>query len=149
MRPFHSGYPYVFDIVCDIGAYRDLHRHRRCQQVRQQFGDRLGVERPRAVDEAGAGGIFDDALRAAEAARERIRGVSEPASQYLLPFASRCRSLFKMDFAEAEYIARVRSGVKGHISYRRVAWGIKERVAELDPELGGLIRATHPTSRTR
>ena len=144
MRPFHSGYPYVFDIVCDIGAYRDLHRHRRCQQVRQRFGDRLGVERPRAVDEAGAGGIFDDALRAAEAARERIREVSEPASQYLLPFASRCRSLFKMDFAEAEYIARVRSGVKGHISYRRVAWAIKERVAELDPELGSLIRATHP-----
>ena len=30
-----------------------------------------------------------------------------------------------MDFAEAEYISRLRSGVKGHFSYRDVAWGMK------------------------
>ena len=30
-----------------------------------------------------------------------------------------------MDFAEAEYIARVRSGVKGHFSYRDIAWKMK------------------------
>lgn len=144
MRPFRSGYPYIFDIVCDIGAYRDLHRHRRCLQIRQQFEDDLGAERPPAVDEAGAGRLYDEALLEAAAARRRIGAVSQPASHYLLPFAARCRSLFKMDFAEAEYIARVRSGVKGHISYRKVAWGIKERVTELDPELGRLIRATHP-----
>ena len=53
-------------------------------------------------------------------------------------------SPFKMDFAEAEYIARVRSGVKGHISYRRVAWEMRERIVELEPALGELIHATSP-----
>ena len=56
----------------------------------------------------------------------------------------RVRALFKMDFAEAEYIARVRSGVKGHISYRRVAWEMRERIVELEPALGELIHATSP-----
>ena len=32
-RNFRGG-PYVYDIVMDIGAYRDLHRHRRCHQQR-------------------------------------------------------------------------------------------------------------------
>ena len=144
MRPFRSGYRYVFDIVTDIGAYRDLHRHRRCQQIRQTFGDRLGFERPELLKAARADALYDGALRAASETREAIRQVSEPASHYLLPFAARCRSLYKMDFAEAEYIARVRSGVKGHFSYRKVAWEMRERILEVEPDLGRLIHATPP-----
>ena len=144
MLPFRGGYRYVFDIVCDIGAYRDLHRHRRCQQVRQRLGDRLGCERPDLLDEAGIGDRYDMALAAVSKAREAVAEVSGTASHYLLPFAARCRSLFKMDFAEAEYIARVRSGVKGHVSYRRVAWEIRQRILEVEPDLGRLIHATPP-----
>jgi hypothetical protein len=50
-----------------------------------------------------------------------------------------------MDFAEAEYISRVRSGVKGHISYRTVAWEMLQRILEREPDLGELIHATPPT----
>ena len=144
MLPFRGGYRYVFDIVCDIGAYRDLHRHRRCQQVRQRLGDRLGCERPELLDEAGVGDRYDRALAAVAEARKAVAEVSGTAHHYLLPFATRCRSLFKMDFAEAEYIARVRSGVKGHLSYRKVAWEIRQRILEVEPDLGRLIQATPP-----
>ncbi|HEY1577067.1 MAG TPA: FAD-dependent thymidylate synthase, partial [Terracidiphilus sp.] len=41
--------PYVFDIVMDIGAYRDIHRHRRCQQFRQYYTNRLGYDTPALV----------------------------------------------------------------------------------------------------
>ena len=143
--PFRSGYSYIFDVVTDIGAYRDLHRHRRCQQIRQRFSGDLGCARPEHVDAAGVGERYDNALKGAEAARKRIAATSEPASHYLLPFAARCRSLYKMDFAEAEYISRVRSGVKGHIAYRKVAWEMRERILERDPELGRLIKATPPS----
>ena len=142
--PFRSGYGYIFDVVTDIGAYRDLHRHRRCQQIRQRLSDKLGCMRPDLVDAAGVGERYDHALECAAAARGRIAATSEPASHYLLPFAARCRSLYKMDFAEAEYISRVRSGVKGHIAYRKVAWEMRERILERDPELGRLIEATPP-----
>ena len=142
--PFRSGYGYIFDVVTDIGAYRDLHRHRRCQQIRQRLSGDLGCARPDLLDEAGAGELYDRALARAAAAREYVAETSEPASHYLLPFAARCRSLYKMDFAEAEYISRVRSGVKGHIAYRKVAWEMRERILERDPELGRLIEATPP-----
>ena len=104
----------------------------------------MGCERPELLDEAGVGDIFDRALAAAADARAAIRDASEPASHYLLPFAARCRSLFKMDFAEAEFIIRVRSGVKGHISYRRIAWEMRERIVEAEPDLGRLLHATPP-----
>ncbi len=142
--PFRSGYGYIFDIVTDIGAYRDLHRHRRCQQIRQRLSDKLGCARPDLLDAAGVGERYDRALARAKAARERIAETSEPASHYLLPFATRCRSLYKMDFAETEYISRVRSGVKGHIAYRKIAWEMRERILERDPELGRLIEAVPP-----
>ena len=145
MREFRGGYAYVFDVVCDIGAYRDLHRHRRCQQIQQTFTDQLGFETPELLAEAGAEGTYFEAIEEVAKARRAIETVSEQASHYLLPFAARVRSLFKMDFAEAEYIARVRSGVKGHISYRTVAWEMRERIVEVEPDLGDLIQATPPS----
>lgn len=144
LREFRGGYGYVFDIVTDVGAYRDLHRHRRCQQFRQEYTDVLGHETPALLDEAGLRSVYDSALAEAAAARAKLKASSEEASHYLLPFATRVRSLYKMDFAEAEYIARVRSGVKGHISYRTVAWEMRKRVLELEPDLGELIKATPP-----
>jgi hypothetical protein len=139
-RAFRGG-PYAFDIVMDIGAYRDLHRHRRCHQFRQTFGGHLEYDTPPAVGAAGAAEIYDNAMRAAF---DEIHQLPAPGSHYLLPFGARSRFLFKMDFAEAEYIARVRSGVKGHFSYRKIAWQMKEKLEQLEPELGRQIEATPP-----
>jgi thymidylate synthase ThyX len=139
-RAFRGG-PYVFDIVMDIGAYRDMHRHRRCQQIRQEYTSDLGFETPKAIADAGLGSEYEAALSdAAHVASE----LPAPARQYLLPFASRSRFLFKMDFAEAEYIARLRTGVKGHFSYRNIAWQMKCEMERIEPELSRLVHATPP-----
>lgn len=127
---------YVYDIIMDIGAYRDLHRHRRCQQFRQPYDGRLGWAKP-----DGAPAFYDGVMEKAWAVMHTL---PEPGSHYLLPFAARGRFLFKMDFAEAQYIARLRSGVKGHFSYRRVAWAMKERMEKLEPELAHLMTGTPP-----
>jgi thymidylate synthase ThyX len=140
LREFRGGL-YVFDLVIDIGAYRDLHRHRRCQQYRQEYTGSLGYETPPAIAEAGLTETYGDAL---ESALRTGASLPQPGGQYLLPFASRSRFLFKMDFAQAEYIARVRSSVKGHFSYRQVAWDIREKLGELEPELGRILEATPP-----
>ncbi len=135
-RHFRSA-PFVFDFVMDIGAYRDLHRHRRCQQFRQQYTNRLGYETPEVVAKCGAEEEFSQALSEADAAMQQL---PQPAAQYLLPFSARSRFLFKMDFAELAYISRLRSGVKGHFSYRKIAWEMKQA-------LHGWIRCSASSSK--
>ena len=56
---------YAYDLAIDIGAYRDLHRHRRCQKFRQAYSGELGFETPRMVGESGATEIYDTAMRQA------------------------------------------------------------------------------------
>jgi thymidylate synthase ThyX len=140
LRNFRAA-PYVYDIVMDIGAYRDLHRHRRCQQFRQSYSAHLGFETPEAIREAGLSARYEALV---QATRNVLAALPQPGAQYLLPFATRSRFLFKMDFAEAEYIARLRSGVKGHFSYRKIAWEMKQKMSALEPELGRLMEATPP-----
>jgi thymidylate synthase ThyX len=140
LRSFR-GAPYVFDIVMDIGAYRDLHRHRRCQQFRQSYSARLGFETPDAIEAAGLSERYTVLLAQA---LNLAAILPSPGADYVLPFATRSRFLFKMDFAEAEYIARLRSGVKGHFSYRKIAWEVKQKMSALEPELGRLMEATPP-----
>ena len=141
LREFRGG-PYVFDIVMDVGAYRDLHRHRRCQQYRQAYTGSLGYETPEAIEAAGLAAEYRAVMEDALAVRSTLPA---PAADYLTPFGARSRFLFKMDFAEADYICRLRSGVKGHFSYRRVAWEMKEALARLEPELGRYLEATPPS----
>jgi thymidylate synthase ThyX len=132
---------YCYDMVIDIGAYRDLHRHRRCQQYRQDYSGELGYDTPELVSKCGAGRIFKEVM---ESTWRTMRELPAPGAHYLLPFGARSRFLFKMDFAEAEYISKLRSGVKGHFSYRNIAWQMKLKMEELEPELGRLIDATPP-----
>jgi thymidylate synthase ThyX len=140
LRAFRTA-TYVYDIVCDIGAYRDLHRHRRCQQFRQTYTAALGFETPPALAAAGVSAMYEQLMAEAAAAYAQLGA----AAEYILPFGARSRFLFKMDFAEAEYISRLRSGVKGHFSYRSLAWEMKRKMEALEPALGGLIDAVPPS----
>ena len=148
LRPFCAGQKFRFDILMDIGAYRDLHRHRRCVQIHQDYCFDHSFDTPREVLEAGHDEAYTAAMqRAADAGRRlaaslAARGESTQPAQYLLPLAYRTRTLFKMDFAEVVYISELRTGVAGHWSYRSVAYQMYERVAERHPALAGYFRVT-------
>ncbi|MDE3105165.1 MAG: FAD-dependent thymidylate synthase [Acidobacteriota bacterium] len=149
LRSFSAGQVFRFDILMDIGGFRDMHRHRRCVQLLQGFTDLHGYEQPEcpgqpSLAEAGLAEAYDGAMAAAYSSYRALRDSGEPeaaqSAQYLLPLGTRCRSMFKMDFAEALYIAELRSGVAGHFSYRRVAWEMYRAVAARHPALGRLFR---------
>ena len=149
LRGFKSGDGFRFDILMDIGGFRDMHRHRRCVQLIQQFSNVHGYEEPvcpgqPSLAEAGLDGLYREAMAGAFAAYERVRasGVAEAAesAQYLLPLGTRCRAMFKMDFAEALYISELRSGIAGHFSYRLVAWEMYRALAARHPALAPLFR---------
>jgi thymidylate synthase ThyX len=156
-REHRAGYALTFDVLVDLGSFRDLHRHRRCVQVRQPLTWAHAFERPEdvfasglgshaALDalEAGLGELYVDALLKAEHAAAQVHGASDQAGDYLLPLAYRTRCLFKLDWAEAAYIVEQRTQPQGHFSYRRVAWGIYTALRERHPKLAEPIRAVDP-----
>ncbi|MGH7897346.1 MAG: FAD-dependent thymidylate synthase [Candidatus Binatia bacterium] len=138
---FQSGYRFLFDVLMDVGGWRDLHRHRRCQQVRQPLGFEHGYEVPAPFAEAGVEAPYRSVMDQAAAVGANL---GPEVAAYLLPFGYRMRCLFKMDYAEVEYISRLRSGVKGHFSYRNVAWEMKQALATRHPFLAAQIEATPP-----
>ena len=157
LREHRGGYSLVFDVLVDLGSFRDLHRHRRCVQVQQPLTWAHGFERPETVFEqglgtqaastalaAGLGDAYVEALLTAEQAASGVHGASPLGADYLLPLAYRTRSLFKMDWSEAAYIIEQRTQVQGHFSYRRVAWAMYEALRARHPKLAAPIRATDP-----
>jgi thymidylate synthase ThyX len=155
LRAFHAGASLRFDILMDIGGFRDMHRHRRCTQIIQPFTALHGYETPTSGDlgpdvnilaEAGVLAEFQSAVALAHAASARVAASAAPeaaqSALYLLPLATRIRSLFKMDFAEAQYIIELRSGPAGHFSYRRVAWEMFLALKRQHPALAQQIRVT-------
>ena len=159
LRAFHAGAALRFDILMDIGGFRDMHRHRRCTQIIQPFTALHGYETPTSADlapdvnllaEAGVLAEYQSAIDAAHAASAQIALSHAPeaaqSALYLLPLATRIRSLFKMDFAEAQYIIELRSGPAGHFSYRRVAWEMFLALHRQHPTLAAHIRITDFTN---
>jgi thymidylate synthase ThyX len=155
LRAFHAGAALRFDILMDIGGFRDMHRHRRCVQIIQPFTALHGYETPTCGDlaadvnllsEAGVLAEFQSAIEQAHRASAQIASSQAPeaaqSALYLLPLATRIRSLFKMDFAEAQYIAELRSGPAGHFSYRRVAWEMYLALQRQHPSLAAHVRVT-------
>jgi thymidylate synthase ThyX len=157
LREHRAGYPLTFELTMDVGAFRDMHRHRRCIQVVRDPDPADGFDDPAEVFAAGLGeagaalaaesGLVEryrSTLARAFEAAEELRPALGDEALYLLPLAARVRSLFKMDYAEAAYIAELRTGPTGHFSYRRVAWAMYQALKERHPLLAESVRATDP-----
>jgi len=143
-RAFSAGHEFRFDILMDIGGFRDMHRHRRCIQIMQDFTTAHGYDTPPEVEAAGISANYDSAMQRAAGGVEKLAasGGAEATenSQYAIPLAFRKRTLFKMDFAEAVYISELRTTPAGHASYRNVAYAMYEAVAKKHPGLAKYFR---------
>jgi thymidylate synthase ThyX len=143
-RAFSAGQEFRFDILMDIGGFRDMHRHRRCVQIMQDFTTAHGYDAPPEIDAAGIGAEYATAMQRAAAAVEKLADAAgaeaRENAQYAIPLAFRKRTLFKMDFAEAVYISELRTTPAGHASYRNVAYAMFEAVAKKYPALEKYFR---------
>jgi thymidylate synthase ThyX len=149
LREHQAGYALAFDVLVDLGSFRDLHRHRRCVQIAQPFTWEHGYLQPEDVTPAlggELGELYCSALDRAFAAAQEIREVSPEAADYLLPMAYRTRCLFKMDWAQAAYMIEQRTAPAGHFSYRRVAWQMYQALRARYPALAAPIRAVDPNA---
>src|SRR5207302_3372407 len=70
-RAFENAYV-RFEIVMDVGSYRDLHRHRMMTQERQRFSTLHGYNVPAELEQSGLAGSFREALEKADHLFRRI-----------------------------------------------------------------------------
>jgi thymidylate synthase ThyX len=143
LRSYHCGQQFKFDILMDVGGFRDMHRHRRCTQIEQGFTSLHGYDTPPEIKTAGLESRYQQAMQRALAMHDRLASSPVPlAGLYVLPLAFRKRTLFKMDLAEALYIAELRTAPAGHFSYRSVAYEMYQAVARRHPSLAKHFRIT-------
>jgi thymidylate synthase ThyX len=146
LRAFSAGQRLKFDILMDVGGFRDMHRHRRCVQICQDFTAAHGFDTPEDLAAAGLGPRYEKIMKTAgEASTKLAASSSEGAAHnalYVLPMGYRCRALFKMDFAETLYISELRTTPAGHFSYRNVAYAMYEKVAARYPAMAKHFRVT-------
>lgn len=134
--------PLQFDLIMDVGAYRDFNRHRRVHKITQALNPHLKFSIAAPFMHSPQGDWFTQQLSAYYA---RLSEFTDPnLLPYLLPLAQHRRLLMTMDIAEAAYIIELRSRSQGHFSYRYVAWQMYEALKIQQPELARHIRVTPP-----
>jgi thymidylate synthase ThyX len=133
-RAFENVY-YTFDILGNLGLYRDLHRHRILTQERQDFTTVHGYDTPPEIEEADFKSEFDRCMnRAAELYGQIYRDLPSEA-QYIVPFAYKIRWYMKMNLREAVHMCELRTMPQGHPDYRFICQEIWRRIQEVHPTL--------------
>ena len=72
LREFSAGQRLRFDILMDVGGFRDMHRHRKCTQILQSFTDLHGYDFPEFLEEAGFGDGYRAAMESAHGTYEGL-----------------------------------------------------------------------------
>jgi thymidylate synthase ThyX len=133
-RAFENVY-YTFDILGNLGLYRDLHRHRILTQERQAFTTVHGYDTPREIEEAGFRREFDECMNAAAKLYEDIYRALPGEAQYIVPFAYKIRWYMKMNLREAVHLCELRTMPQGHPDYRFISQEMWRKIQEVHPTL--------------
>ena len=131
---------YSFDILADIGAYRDLQRHRMLSQERQSYTTKHGFITPNELIDAGLAMPYTVALTRAAEAYAAITAELPDAAQYAVPLAFRVRWRITMNLREVYHFAELRAAPQGHPTYRTIAQEIYRQVVAVHPILAEGMR---------
>lgn len=131
---------YSFDILADLGAYRDLQRHRMLTQERQRYSVRHGYVTPPELAEYGLAARYQQALDTACAAVETIAASLPEQAQYGVPLACRVRWRITINLRAAYHLAELRSAPQGHPAYRQIAQAIYAHIRAVHPTLAEAMR---------
>jgi hypothetical protein len=131
---------YTFDVLGNLGLYRDLHRHRILTQERQAFTTVHGYDTPREIDEAGFRREFHECMNAAAGLYKDIYRDLPGEAQYVVPFAYKIRWYMKMNLREAVHLCELRTMPQGHPDYRFIAQEMWRKIQEVHPALAQVGR---------
>lgn len=109
-----------FDILMDIGAYRDLHRHRMLTQDRQLFSIWHGYSIPGEIKEAHLEKEYTKALNSIVSLFKKLERKSPTLAQYVVPLAYRIRFYQLQNVTSLFWETELRTGPQGHPDYRHI-----------------------------
>ncbi len=138
LREFEHIY-YTFDILLDYGAFRDVQRHRMCTQSNQPITIVHGYDLPPEIREAGFEDKFRKVVEKAAEAFTKIYDKFPNEAQYVVPMCFRKRVLITWNLRELHHFISLRSGKKGHQSYRRIAQQCWKELNKIQPLLAKYI----------
>jgi hypothetical protein len=124
-----------FEILVDIGSYRDLHRHRMMTQQRQLFSTHHGYDVPPELGDSGLDAPYVAALEKASELFLRIEGEDPELAQYAVPLAFRVRFHQWQNFRQFFWETELRTISQGHPTYRHIEQEKYRLVHDLFPLL--------------
>ncbi|MGC9046768.1 MAG: FAD-dependent thymidylate synthase [Minisyncoccia bacterium] len=129
-----------FEIVTNIGAYRDLHRHRMMTQQRQLFSIDLGYYLPPEIKAANLSNDFESVLNQAAELFLKIKKYDEFLAQYVVPLAYKIRFYQFQNFRELFWESELRTSSQGHPDYRKIEQKKYLLIKEKFPLIASLIK---------
>ncbi len=118
-RAFENAYV-RFDICMNIGAWRDLHRHRMLTQQREYFSCIHGYDVPPEITESGLESEFRAALDKTESVYYKIFEHDRELAQYCVALAHRIRFMQYENLRECFWEMELRTIPEGHPDYRKI-----------------------------
>jgi thymidylate synthase ThyX len=137
-RAFENAY-LRFEIVMDIGSYRDLHRHRMMTQERQIFSTFHGFSTPIELQHAGLTAQFEGALERANRLFKKVHTIDPDLAQYIVPLAYRVRFYQWQNFRQLFWETELRTVSQGHPDYRLIEQEKHRLVKEKFPLLASFM----------
>ncbi len=132
---------YTFDILMDYGAWRDVQRHRMASQTNQNVTTAHGYIVPEEITAIGKEAEYRAALEKARDLHDAmIAGGLREEAQYVVPMGYKKRVLMTWNLRELHHFIPLRSGKKGHPSYRLIAQQCWQEVERIHPFLASFIR---------
>ncbi len=131
---------FTHEITMNYGAWRDIQRHRLCTQTNQPLSTFLGFDLPEEIQHIGYAERFNALMNEADRFFRALQeaGLDQEAD-YVVPMALRRRLLVSWNLRELFHFIELRSGIKGHPTYRFIAQEIWRTLNETHPLLASFI----------
>ena len=104
-------------------------------QQRQLLSTRHGFDTPKELVELGSEKDYIGLMEKAAALFEKIAQNSPLQAQYVVPFGYRLRWSLNINLREMYHLIELRSGIQGHVDYRRMVLKMLEETRKGHPEL--------------
>jgi len=132
-----------FRFVIDIGAYRDVQRHRVGTQITSDWCPSFGYSIPDYLETEGASELKTKYINHCNKIVNvigKLHKVDRFNAAYFLILGTNINVIYTCNFKQAAYFVELRSGASGHYSYRRLAHKMYEFIEENYPLFAKFVR---------